>query len=325
MRFLNTNDSQGERRENRDSNHQTSDQQDCLLLDAYSRSVIDVVQRVSPSVIHINRQSEQGSGSGFLVSSDGYAITNHHVSGTNSALLARTVDGDRIDAQVIGSDAANDVALVKLAASELPYVEFGDSSGLQVGQLVVAIGSPLGLQSTVSSGIVSALQRSMRSEQGNLMEDIVQHSAPINPGNSGGPLVDSNGQVIGINTAIIAMAQGICFAISSNTAKWVMEELLEHGEVRRRQLGVLATTIRLHMEDIRRFDLITDSAVEVVDVVADSFADTIGLKTGDKIVAINGRLITGVDDLHRLMKLMDANSELQIEIVRPTVGKVELG
>ena len=324
MKILNTGDQDSHPGSNQQSGEPSSNHRDSKLLDAYSQAIIEVVQNVSPAVIHVNRKTEGGAGSGFLVSNDGYAITNHHVSGSQGLLTARTTDGDRIDAEVVGADAANDIALVKLQASDLPHVEFGDSTGLQVGQLVVAIGSPLGLQSTVSSGIVSALGRNMRNEDGRLMENIVQHSAPINPGNSGGPLVDSFGRVVGVNTAIIAMAQGICFAVSSNTASWVMGELLQHGAIRRRQLGVIATTSQLHPEDIVRFDLFTESAVEVMEIETKSTATVLGIRTGDLIVSINGRLVTNVDDLHRLLSQFPQDMELHVDVLRPGVGKLSL-
>ena len=285
------------------------------LLDAYSRAVVGVVQATSPAVVHVSQKGRRGSGSGFLISSDGLAITNHHVSGSEGNLIARTADGDHIDAALIGADPANDIALLKLRAKDLPFCQLGDSEKLQVGQLVVAIGSPLGLQSTVSSGIVSALGRNMRSEDGRLIENIVQHSAPINPGNSGGPLVDSTGKVIGVNTAIIAMAQGLCFAVSSNTAKWVVEELQQHGKIRRRQLGIVATTCRVRHDDSVKFDLLSETAVEVIDVEENSLASRNGIRRGDLLVEINGRIVSSVDDIHRLLATIPQDTRLEIRVI----------
>lgn len=292
------------------------------LLDAYSRAVVGVVQATSPAVVHVSHKARRGVGSGFLISADGLAITNHHVSGSEGRLVARTTDGDQIDAELIGADPANDIALLKLRANDLPYCQLGDSEKLQVGQLVVAIGSPLGLQSTVSSGIVSALGRNMRSDDGRLIENIVQHSAPINPGNSGGPLVDSTGKVIGINTAIIAMAQGLCFAVSINTAKWVVNELQQHGKIRRRQLGIVASTCRIRHADIVRFDLLSETAVEVVDIEADSLARKNGIKPGDLLVEINGRIIANVDDIHRLLVTIPHETPLEVRVINDSGSRL---
>ena len=319
MRFINSSND-GSARQPKPAENINNDFE---LLDAYSQSVVGVVQKTSPAVVHINRKDRGGTGSGFLISNDGYVITNHHVTGDGGQYSARTADGDRIDAQLIGSDPANDIALLKLHAGELPFAEMGDSGSLLVGQLVVAIGSPLGLQSTVSAGVVSALGRSMRSEDGRLIDHIVQHSAPINPGNSGGPLVDSRGRVVGINTAIIAMAQGLCFAVPVNTAKWVVDELIQHGRIRRRQLGIVATTCRIRHEDIRLFDLLSDTGVEVVDIESGGSAEQFGLQVGDLIVAINDRLVTSVDDIHRLLALIPNETPLCMSLVRPE-GRAEV-
>lgn len=299
---------------------------DIELLDAYSRAVIGVVDKISPAVIQVtqlNGAGVSGSGSGFLISPDGLAITNHHVASGRSKLIARTIDGDRIDAKLVGADPANDIALLKLVASELPCCELGPSDKLRVGQLVVAIGSPMGLHSTVSSGIVSALGRNMRSEQGRLIENIIQHSAPINPGNSGGPLVDSFGQVVGVNTAIVAMAQGLCFAVPSDTIRWVRDEILSHGKVRRRELGITAMTCQIHQSTVVEFDLLANSAVEVVGVEPNSVADQNGLQVGDLIVAINDRIITSVDDIHRILAAVPTGITLTLTVVRES-GKLDL-
>ncbi len=215
------------------------------LLDAYSRAVISVVQTIGPAVVSVmgaKGDRESGMGSGFVLTPDGYALTNSHVVGGRQKLRAITADGDSLDAQLIGDDPATDLALLRLVSSDLPRAELGDSDNLQVGQLVIAMGNPFGFQSTVSTGVVSALGRAMRGHSGRLMENIVQHTAPINPGNSGGPLLDSRGRVVGINTAIIPMAQGLGFAIPSKTAQWVLMELMTHGRVRRLALGISATT-----------------------------------------------------------------------------------
>ena len=290
------------------------------LLDAYSKSVIRVVDSVSPALISVSGSSappeRSGSGSGFILTPDGYAITNSHVVSGQAQMRAETIDGDQVDAQVVGDDPATDLCLLKLQASELPTSKLGDSNSLRVGQLAIAMGSPLGLQATVSTGVISALGRSMRGQDGRLMENIIQHAAPINPGNSGGPLVDTLGQVIGVNTAIIPFAQGLCFAIPSATVAWVTEQILEHGAVNRRKLGIVATTRRIHRKTIQQLDLLADLAVEILDVAPDSAAERSFLQPGDILVAINDRLLTSVDDLHRLLSLVEKDVELEATVVR---------
>jgi S1-C subfamily serine protease len=226
------------------------------------------------------------------------------------------VEGDRIDADVIGDDPATDLAVLRLATRDLPYAEIGYSDSLRVGQLVIAMGSPLGLQATISTGVVSALGRNMRGRDGRLIENIVQHSAPINPGNSGGPLVDSRGRVVGVNTAIIAFAQGLGFAVPSNTARWVVSEILQHGKVRRRHLGIVATVRRLPRALVRKLDLLSDHVVEVVEVGAGSVGEAADLRPGDYIVAINDRVVASVDDVHRLLATFPLNMSLDVTTVR---------
>ncbi len=289
------------------------------VLDAYSLAVISVVEAVSPAVVSLTGRGDErrlGSGSGFLVSADGYAITNSHVVSGRNRLVAETTEGDRVETIVVGDDPATDLALVKLAASDLPATQLGNSESLRVGQLVIAIGSPLGLQSTVSTGVVSALGRSMRGQDGRLIENIIQHAAPINPGNSGGPLVDSQGRVVGVNTAIIASAQGIGFAVPSNVVAWVMTELASHGRVRRRQLGVVASTQRLSRFAIRQFDLLSDQAVQVIEVDPRGVGYQSGLREGDMLVSINDRIICNVDDLHRLLATLPEEVVLRASVIR---------
>jgi S1-C subfamily serine protease len=292
---------------------------DADLLDAYSQAVIHVVETVSPAVVSISGRDADGrggAGSGFIVTPDGYALTNSHVIDERLQLMAETADGDRLRAEIIGDDPATDLAVVRLAASGLPYAQLGDSDALRVGQLVIAMGSPLGLQSTVSTGVVSALGRSMRARDGRLIENIIQHAAPINPGNSGGPLVDSRGFVVGINTAIIAMAQGLGFAIPAATAEWVLQELLTHGRVRRRQLGIAAQITRLPRTLVRELDLLADQGVEVREVATRSIAQRAGIRPDDIIVALAGRLVTSIDDLHRLLMTVPADQGFELTLIR---------
>jgi S1-C subfamily serine protease len=233
------------------------------------------------------------------------------------------VDGDQIDAELIGDDPATDLALLKLKSRDLPIARIGDSQALRVGQLVIAIGSPLGLGTIVSTGVVTVLGRSMRGSEGRLIENIVQHAAPINPGNSGGPLVDSHGRVVGINTAIIAPAQAIGFSVPSDTAKWVIDEIVSHGRVRRRRLGIAATTIRLPKQVVRGLDLLSHDAIEIVEVETRGPAHAAGMRNGDWIVAVEGRIVTSVDDVHRLLNLFPASQSLTITIIRDS-QRVEL-
>ncbi len=292
---------------------------DSDLLDAYSRAVIAVVRQVGPAVISVvgpRGEEHGGQGSGFLVTPDGYALSNSHVVHGRQKLRAVTPEGDSLDADLVGDDPATDLALIRLAAADLPFAQLGDSESLQVGQLVIAMGNPFGFQSTVSTGVVSALGRAMRGEGGRLIENIVQHTAPLNPGNSGGPLLDSRGQVVGVNTAIVAMAQGLGFAIPAKVAQWVVAELLAHGHVRRLSLGITARAIAVPRRLARAHDLLNDWAVDIVAVVPGSPADAAGLQRGDLMVSMNGRIISGLDDLHRMLSGFQANRQLLVTAIR---------
>lgn len=292
---------------------------DSNVLDAYSMAVVGVVQSVAPAVISITGRSPRdrgGSGSGFIVTADGYAVTNSHVVGGRTQLTAETHDGDRVDADVIGDDPATDIALLRLAGRDLPSVSIGDSAVLAVGQLVIAMGSPLGLQSTVSTGIVSATGRSMRSQTGRMIESVIQHSAPINPGNSGGPLLNSRGQVIGVNTAIIFQAQGIGFAVPANTAQWVTSEILAYGQVRRRELGIAAGPVHVARAAVVEFDLLADQAISVSEVARGSAAHNAGIRPGDILTTMNGRIVETVDDVHRLLAIFPLDKPIEVEVLR---------
>lgn len=295
------------------------DNSDADLLDAYSQAVIHVVERVGPAVLSITprtRSASGGAGSGFLLSSDGLAVTNSHVVGQQSRVRVTTEDGDALDADVVATDPATDLALLRVAARDLPTTELGNSEALRVGQLAIAIGNPYGFQSTVSTGVISSLRRAMRGIEGRLIDNVIQHTAPLNPGNSGGPLVDSRGRVIGVNTAIIAMAQGLGFAVPSQIVEWVVDELRTHGRVRRFALGISATTVPIPRRVIRDLDLLTDQAVQVVTIDPHGAAARAGVRPGDWIVAVNGRLVTSVDDLHRLFSIAPLPDAFLLSVVR---------
>ncbi len=286
----------------------TGAEPDAELLDAYSRAVTAAVARVRPSVVHIHverrgrrGQAREGAGSGFIITPDGYLVTNSHVAGGASALQATLPDGRTVDGELVGDDPDSDLAVVKIGADGLAYGRLGDSTRVRVGQVAIAIGSPYGFQHTVTAGIVSALGRSMRGATGRLLDNIIQTDAALNPGNSGGPLVDSAGAVIGVNTAVILPAQGICFAIASNTAERVAIALIREGRVRRAYLGVSAQDLPLPRRVVRHFDLPRETGARVDAVTRDSPAALAGIRAGDVIVALGDTPIAGVDDLQRML------------------------
>jgi S1-C subfamily serine protease len=294
---------------------------DANLLDAYSQAVVRVVETVGRATIGVmppRNQRQGGQGSGFVITPDGYALTNSHVVADRDKLTATTQEGDRLDAEVVGDDPATDLALIRLAARDLPLCTLGDSAALRVGQLVIAIGNPLGFESTVSTGVVSALGRSMRSQHGRLIENVIQHTAPLNPGNSGGPLVDSRGRVIGVNTAVVYMAQGLGFAVPGNTARWVIGELITHGKVRRPFLGISASVAPIERRLVREFDLLSYRAVEVAALEPKGPAERAGLQTGDLIVSVNDRLVTSVDDLHQVLSRLPIDHPIALAVLRDT-------
>ena len=297
---------------------------DLKLLDAYSRAVVSVVNSVGPSVVsissgkHQNHQAGErvGAGSGVVIAPDGYILTNDHVIQNANSPEVRLTDGTSLSATVIGKDPATDLAVIRANTSYLPSATLGSSDRLRVGQLTIAMGNPFGFQSTVSTGVVSALGRALRSTRGRLIENIIQHTAPLNPGNSGGPLVDSAGKVVGINTAIIAMAQGIGFSIPANTARWVVSQILTHGRVRRSFLGIAGRQRLLHRRIVRFHGLNEDFAVEVLTVEPQGPAGLAGMRVGDLIVAINGSSTQSVDDLHRFLSEWPIGRPVEIDIVR---------
>jgi len=317
LNWINTTDEAGQGNQSRPPARPAAD--DVELLDAYSRAVVNVVQTVSPAVVSLSGQRNEhrgGSGSGFVITPGGYAVSNSDVVGGRDRLTGETAEGDHVDVEVVGDDPATDLAVLRLASRDLPYAEMGDSASLRVGQLIIAMGNPLGLHSTVSTGLVSALGRSMRGRDGRLIENIIQHSASINPGNSGVPLVDSRGRVVGVNTAIIDMAQGLGFAVPSHTVQWVISEILAHRRVRRRHLGIVAGTVDVPRALVRELDLLTNHAVEVKEVVTGSPATAAGIQPGDWIVALHGRIVASADDIHRLLSQLPLDRPLTVTIVR---------
>lgn len=298
------------------------DNPDRALIDAYSNAVVDVVDRVGPAVVRVDvtedrkRRTRAGSGSGFAISPDGLVITNSHVvQGAASVRLGLT-DGAAVPANVIGNDPDTDLAVLRVAQSTaLPYVRLGDSKQLKRGQIAIAIGNPLGFESTVTAGIVSALGRTLRSQSGRMIDDVIQTDASLNPGSSGGPLVASNGEVIGVNTAVIMGAQGICFAVASNTANYVVSEVIRHGRVRRGYIGIGAQTVPVPKRWGPIAGLHQAHAVMVASVEASSPAAKAGIRVGDVIVAVGETTVTGVDDLLRGLHAETVGSETAIELV----------
>jgi S1-C subfamily serine protease len=292
---------------------------DTGLLDAYSQAVVGAVARVSPAVVHIQvRQKNNpggGSGSGFVFTPDGFMLTNSHVVHGAAEIAVTTVEGDRFPAELVGDDPDTDLAVVR-GRTSAPSVSLGSSRRLAVGQLVIAIGNPLGFQHTVTAGVVSALGRTMRSRSGRLIDGVVQTDAALNPGNSGGPLVDSQGHVVGVNTATIMGAQGICFAIGADTAEFVASRLIRDGLIRRSYVGLMGQGVPLHRRIVRYYDLPSDTGLLVENVVPNSPAERARLRERDVIVRFAGQPISGVDDLHRLLTAERSGVASEVEVVR---------
>ena len=307
---------------------------DRALLDAYSQAVVGAAENISPSVVKIDvaqtaraRNGEprerEGGGSGFVFTPDGLILTNSHVVHGATRIQVSLPDGRRFPAHTIGDDPATDLAVIRIDAPNLIAAPLGDSQKLRVGQLAIAIGNPYGFQYTVTAGVVSALGRSLRSYSGRLIDDVIQTDASLNPGNSGGPLVTSDGRVVGVNTATIMGAQGLCFAIGINTAKFVAGRLLQEGRIRRGYIGVEAQTVPLHRRLVRFYDLPRETGVVVLSVTDESPAKKTGLREGDVIVALDGKPVAGVDDLHRLLTETRVGVSSSLTVLRWT-EKLEL-
>jgi S1-C subfamily serine protease len=304
-------------------------QPDEVLLDAYSRAVVSAAEKISPSVVnvevhHASRHARigtkyyggRGAGSGFIFTPDGFILTNSHVVHKAVKIDVALSDGRKLPAKLIGDDPYMDLAVIKVEATGLVPADFGDSKGLKVGQLVVAMGNPYGFQCTITSGVVSALGRSLRTDSGRLIDGVIQTDAALNPGNSGGPLVTSRGEVIGVNTAIIYPAQGICFAIPSSAARFVAEKLIKDGKIRRGYLGMAGQDLTPESHFIKTFGLQCQKGVVVIGIDKEGPADKAGLLKCDVIVALDDRPVENVDDLHRTLSEEKIDARCKLTVMR---------
>jgi S1-C subfamily serine protease len=298
------------------------------LLDAYSKTITGVVGGVAEAVVHIEvskkvmdrrtrrEQMTQGSGSGFIISSDGFIVTNHHVIENAGSIKVSLADGRQVIAELKGSDRSTDIAVLKIYENSLKALSFANSNQLQVGQIAIAIGNPLGLQHTVTAGVVSALGRTLRASDGRLIDDVIQTDASLNPGNSGGPLVNSLGQVIGVNTAMIPTAHGICFAVSSNLAAYVSGKLIMHGKVKRAYLGLAGQLVSLTERMIQANRLQRNTGVYISEIEADIPVYNSELHTGDIIVGFNENPVASIDDLHKQLNEKTIGQRVPVQVLR---------
>ena len=301
---------------------------DSELLDAYSRTVVSAVARVAPAVVNIDVKQRvsagrgerelSGNGSGFVIAPDGFILTNSHVVHDAIVIVVNLPDGREYPARLTGDDPDTDLAVIRIDAPQLTHVRLANSETLRVGQLVVAIGNPLGFEASVTAGVISALGRSMHANSGRLIDNIIQTDAALNPGNSGGPLVNSAGEVVGVNTAMIRPAQGICFAIASNTAKFVAGWLIKDGKIRRSYIGVAGQTVPIHKRIVRFYNLPLETGVLVVSVEKNSPAERAGLREGDLVVAFNDQPIGSVHHLHKVLVGDQIGVSAALTIVRHT-------
>ena len=311
---------------------------DAVLLDAYSQAVVHAAETISPSVAFIEitkalpeargaaarrPREARGSGSGFVFTPDGFILTNSHVVHGAEKIGVTLSDGRRFDASIVGDDPSTDLAVIRISAGHLPAAPLGDSEKIRVGQLAIAIGNPYGFQYSVTAGVVSALGRSLRSESGRLIDNVLQTDAALNPGNSGGPLVNSFGEVIGVNTAVILPAQGICFAVAINTAKFVAAQLIMHGRIRRAFLGVAGQNVTIPRLIARSQGLKAETGVLVIGVERQSPAARAGIVDGDVILTLDGAVLRSVDDLHKLLTDTRIGASCRIALLRRT-EKLEL-
>jgi S1-C subfamily serine protease len=303
---------------------------DAPLLDAYSTAVVAAVEKVGPAVVHLDIHQRvparrgpqrfwregQGSGSGFLFTPDGFILTNSHVVHRAERIEVTLADGRQYSADRVGDDPDTDLAVIRIQAPDLKPVVLGDSATVRPGQLAIAIGHPYGFQATVTAGVVSALGRSMRSRSGRLIDNVIQTDAALNPGNSGGPLVNSRGEVIGVNTAVILPAQGLCFALAINTAKFVAGKLIQDGRIRRGQLGIAGQNVPLQRSLVRFYNLTVESGIQVVSVEPGSPAEKAGVREGDVIIGFDNQDVKAIDDLHRLLTDKQVGVAAPLTIIR---------
>lgn len=302
-----------------------------VLLDAYSSAVVFAAEKGNSFVVHVevaqrrnggSRMAEaRGSGSGFIFTPDGYVLTNSHVVESASSIQVSLPDGRKYEAELIGDDPDTDLAVLRIQADDLKSAALGDSSALRPGQLVIAVGSPFGFTYTVTSGVVSALGRSLRARTGRLIENIIQTDAALNPGNSGGPLLDSSGQVIGVNTAVIQPAQGLCFAIPVNTAKLIAGQLIKNGKITRSYLGITGQNVPVHPRILRFYHLAKSTGLFVASVQDRSPAGRAGILAGDLIIGFNGEPVSGMDDLQRMLTGEFVGAPVPLELLRGTEKK----
>ena len=305
-----------------------SPRDDGVLFDEYSRTIVSAADRVGPAVVNIDIKQRLdsrrgprevgGSGSGFVIAPDGFILTNSHVVHDANQIAVSLPDGREYPAQLVGDDPDTDLAVIRIDAPHLAHVRLADSESLRVGQVVIAIGNPLGFQASVTAGVISALGRSMHAQSGRLIDNIIQTDAALNPGNSGGPLVNSAGEVIGVNTAMIRPAQGICFAIASNTAKFVAGWLIRDGKIRRSYIGVAGQNVPLHRRIVRFYNLPLETGVLVVSVEKDSPAQRAGLREGDLIIAFNEQPIGSIHELHKMLMGEQIGVEATLLVIRHT-------
>ncbi|MEM1321937.1 MAG: trypsin-like peptidase domain-containing protein [Bacteroidota bacterium] len=311
-----------------DFNQPATQPKDGPLLDAYSQTVVRVANQVSQAVVQIKAERKEGrrrrrrpsdaykSGSGFIISSDGFIVTNSHVISEAKKIEVVLQDGRKLQARLVGDDPPTDIAVLQIDADNLTAISFGNSDDLQVGQLAVAVGNPFGFQYSLTAGVVSALGRSLRSESGRLIDDVIQTDAALNPGNSGGPLVDSSGKVIGVNTAVILPAQGLCFAVASNLAAYVVGQLIMSGKVRRGYIGIAGQYLRFQDRLIERLQLKVRSGIRVEDIEADGPSYNSELRHGDVIIGYNDQPVASIDDLHILLNEASIGKRQQLHILR---------
>src|SRR5215471_17627827 len=317
---------------NAQPNQPLASERDPGLLDAYSQAVVHAAEKVSPSVAFIEvrkalpqgrspaerGREARGSGSGFIFTPDGFILTNSHVVQGADQIAVTLSDGRRFDASLVGHDSGTDIAVIRISATALVAAPLGDSEKIRVGQLAIAIGNPFGFQYSVTAGVVSALGRSLRSESGRLIDNVIQTDAALNPGNSGGPLVNSNGEVIGVNTAVILPAQGLCFAVGIDTAKHVAAWLIKDGKIRRSYIGVGGQNVPIHRRLVRHFQLAAPTGVLVISLTQGGPAERAGLREGDVIVEFKSQPIPSIDALHKLLTGDQIGVESDLTIVRRT-------